>query len=474
MDKKVDVAVIGAGSAGLFAVSEIRKVTDNFIIINGGQYGTTCARVGCMPSKTLIHGANEFHGRLKMDRVGIRGGEKLSADIPEILKHVRSLRDSLVGNVIAGISSNKKYNIDGYAKFIEPNALKVEGQIIRAKKIVIATGSSPVIPGPWNKFRKYLFTSDDIFEMDDLPKSVGLIGLGVIGIELGQAMSRLGINVVGLDMQETMAGISDPVILESAKKIIGDEFPLWFGEKAELQEEGGKIRLKSGKRTELVDKVLVSMGRRPNLKGLELEKIGIPLSERGIPEHDYNTMRVKDMPIYIAGDATAERALMHEAADEGRISGYNAVRDKDRKFKRRTPLGICFSDPNIASSGMRYSEAWEKEPVIGEFNFEKQGRARTMQENSGHIRIYACPETGKILGSEMIAPAGEHLAHMLSWAIQNKMDVFSLLRMPYYHPVIEEGMQMALKMIAKKIGTSRSSSTLDMSLCTDNCLDVLC
>ena len=285
-------------------------------------------------------------------------------------------------------------------------------------------------------------------------------------------MSRLGVDIVGLDMQNTIAGITDPKILEHAKELIGNEFPLWLGQKAELKEENVKINVISGKHNKIVDMALVSMGRRPNLSGLGLEDIGAPLDDRGMPDFDPNTMKINGMPIYICGDATAERALLHEAADEGRIAGYNAARGEEQKFKRRAPLAICFSDPNIATCGAGFSDLSDKNPVIGEVNFKTQGRAKAMLKNEGLMRIYACPDTGKLLGSEMTAPGGEHIAHMLSWSIQNQMNVFDILQMPFYHPAVEEGMYSALKMIAKKIGGSRND--FEMSLCTDSCLDILC
>lgn len=472
MEKKVDVAIIGAGSAGLFAASEIMKVTKNFIIINSGQYGTTCARVGCMPSKVLINIANDFHRRLKLDAAGIKGTERLSVDIPDIMRHVRRLRDGFVGGILKGLSGNKDYNIHGFAKFIEPGVLEVDGNIIRAKSVIIATGSSPVVPGPWKELGDKIITTDDLFELEDLPASIGVIGLGAIGIELGQAMSRLGVDVVGLDMEEAIAGITDPKILEHAKELINNEFPLWLGQKADIKEENGKINIISGKQNKIVDKALICMGRRPNLSGLGLEDIGAPLDDRGMPDFDPNTMKVNGMPIYICGDVTAERALLHEAADEGRIAGYNAVRNDEHKFKRRAPLAICFSDPNIAKSGASFSALSDENPIIGEVNYKTQGRSKAILKNEGLMRIYACPDTGKLLGSEMIAPGGEHMAHMLSWSIQNQMDVFDILQMPFYHPVVEEGMHSALKMIAKEIGGSRND--FEISLCTDNCLDILC
>ncbi len=472
MDRKVDVAIIGAGSAGLSAAGEVRKKTDRYLIINSGPYGTTCARVGCMPSKVLIQVAEDFHRRERLAEAGILGGEHLKVDAPKVMEYVRSLRDYYVSSVLEGLSSDKEHNLEGHAKFIEPTVLDVNGKIVRADKVIIATGSTPVIPGFWQGLKDFLITSDDIFELEDLPASMAVVGLGVIGLELGQAFSRLGVDAVGLDLMDTVGGISDPVILEQAKEILQKDFPFWLGEKAELKEVNGKIEARSGDRVKMVDKVLLSMGRRPNLAGLGLEEIGVPMDERKIPVFDRNTMQIEGMPIYIAGDVVVEKALLHEASDEGRIAGFNAVHEEQNKFKRRASLGICFVDPNIGFAGARYSEIKDKNPIIGEVSFKSQGRSRAMRRNEGHARLYACPDTHKLLGAEMIAPSGEHLIQLLTWSIQSKLDVFELLQMPYYHPVVEEGLRTAIRSMAKQIGTK--DRRLELADCDGSCIDILC
>ena len=164
--------------------------------------------------------------------------------------------------------------------------------------------------------------------------------------------------------------------------------------------------------------------------------------------------------MFITGDATRERQLLHEAADEGYIAGYNAVHEP-YCFRRRTPLSIIFSDPNIAVVGKRYQDLFnQQDMIVGEVNFSQQGRSRIMSKNKGLLRIYAEPETGILLGAEMIAPSGEHLAHLLAWAIQQKMTVSDALQMPFYHPVVEEGMRTALRELSSKMHLSRKEIIL--------------
>ena len=221
MQRKVEVAIIGAGTAGLNAMGQVRQATDSFVLINGGKLGTTCARVGCMPSKTLIHIANDFYRRHVLDKEGIRNGRSLAIDVRRALEHVRSLRDGFVNGIIEDvIKPLGNHFIEGYAEFVAPNLLKVGPLTIRAQKIIIATGSRPLIPDHWRHLNEHLLTTDTIFEQSRLPRDMAVIGLGAVGLELGQALSRLGISVTGFDEQKHVGGLQDPEVNRAAAEII--------------------------------------------------------------------------------------------------------------------------------------------------------------------------------------------------------------------------------------------------------------
>ncbi len=453
--RKVQVAVIGAGTAGLAAMTQVRRVTDNFVLINGGALGTTCARVGCMPSKAVIQVAEDFHRRKVFDRVGIVSKQHLTVDIPNVLEHVRDLRDIFVDRVLAGTTDELgEQFIDGYARFAGPNLLQVSGHRVQADNIVIATGSRPVVPDAWRRFGDRVLTTDNLFEQDDLPDSVAVLGLGVIGLELGQALGRIGVEVTGIDALQRVGGITDPAVNKIAVDLMGREFPVWLGHRAELQEESRRLRVSSGEQTVVVDKVLVCLGRRPNLDRLGLEQLGVETDARGVPKHDPHTMQIDGMPIFIAGDVNADRQILHEAADEGRIAGRNAVSKEIQSYARRTPITITFTDPNIASVGVPFTDLDESQLAVGEIRFGPVGRAVLMAKNKGLLRVYAQRRNGKLLGGSMIAPSGEHLAHLLAWSVQLGQSVHDVLRMPFYHPAIEEALQAALQDLKRKIDPS--------------------
>ncbi|MCU7960791.1 MAG: dihydrolipoyl dehydrogenase [gamma proteobacterium symbiont of Bathyaustriella thionipta] len=444
---KVDVAIIGSGTSGLNAMGRVRKAGKSFVLINGGEAGTTCARVGCMPSKVLIQVAEDFHRRKLFSRCGIKNHENMSLDHADVMEYVQDIRDIFVDRVLSHTTDEMGEEfIEGYARFIEAGLLEIDnGQRIRADKVIIATGSSPILPEDWRQFGERVITTDELFELEDLPESMAVIGLGVIGLELGQSLNRLGVKVTGFDLAGSVGNLQDPSVIESVLRTIGDEMPLHMGYPANIEAtENEQLRVSAGEQSVVVDKVLVCLGRHPNLSRLGLKKIGVQHDNRGIPVFNRNTMQLGDWPIFIAGDVNHERGILHEAGDEGKMAGFNAANDTVRAFKRKTPLSINFCDPNIAIIGERYNALDMNETAIGEIAMAPVGRALIMGKNKGIIRLYACKADGRLLGAELFAVKGENLAHLLAWSIQMGMTVGEMLRMPFYHPVMEEALQAAL------------------------------
>ncbi|MGB8884921.1 MAG: dihydrolipoamide dehydrogenase, partial [Azonexus sp.] len=171
---------------------------------------------------------------------------------------------------------------------------------------------------------------------------------------------------------------------------------------------------------------------------------------RGMPEFDPATMQIGDFPVFIAGDANGDRPLMHEAADEGAIAGYNAARAEITRFRRKVAIGIAFSDPDVVSVGARLDQLDPQAIAVGSAGGDSNGRAKILGSEESLLRLYADARDGKLLGAAMVATGGEHLAHLLAWAIQRGETAQSLLQLPFYHPVVEEMLQTALKEIAQK------------------------
>jgi dihydrolipoamide dehydrogenase len=445
MERHVDVAVIGAGHAGLNAIKEIRKVTDNYVLINGGTLGTTCARFGCMPSKVTLHVAETFNHRAQHKRFGIKGGEHLRIDLAEAMEGIRDLRDMFVDLILANTTDDMgDALIEGYARFVDSHTLQVGDQIVHTRATVIATGAHSFVPSEWHDFQDGILTVETLFEQETLPESIAVLGLGPVGLELAQALHRLGIRVVAIDQGSRIARIADPVVNQAAIDIIAREFPLWLGTDVSIERLGGRFRVRAGSQEIDVEKLLVAVGRRPNLAGLGLERLGVNTDQHGVPLYNPFTMQVYPLPVYIAGDAAGGLATLQRAAEQGRIAGYNAARRNAREFKPKTHMSIVFSDPNVVSVGSLWSELNQDTTIVGEARFGPVGRAVITGHNRGILRVYAERASGRILGAAMVGAQCEHLAHLLAWAVEKSMTVTDALRMPYYHPVFEEAIQDAL------------------------------
>ena len=459
--RKVDVAVIGAGSAGLPAYRAARMHTEKVVLIEGGVYGTTCARVGCMPSKLLIAAAEAAHSIETASKFGVYSS-KPTINGHDVMKRVRSERDRFVGFVLESVENiDQNHHFRGHAQFIDNHTIQVEDKIIEAKSVVISTGSSPKLMSMFNGLGDRLVVNDDIFDWDTLPESVAVFGPGVIGLELGQALHRLGVRIRIFGLSGSLKPLSDMGIKSYAENLFKDEFPL--DTKAnilglELENEQVKISFvdpKNGEeKIELFDFLLAATGRSPNVNDLGLENTKLELDSLGVPLYNSSTMQCGNSSIFIAGDVNNDLPILHEAADEGKIAGDNAARFPDIKSGlRRSPVTVVFCDPQIAIVGESWSELEGNENVVtGKVSFEGQGRSRIILKNKGLMHVYADQNSGLFLGSEFIGPHAEHLAHLMSWAHQQNMTIQQMLEMPFYHPVIEEGLRTALRDAESKLG----------------------
>ena len=472
--KKFDVAIIGAGTAGLGAYRAAKAHTNSVVLIESGPYGTTCARVGCMPSKLLIAAAEAAHTIEKSPVFGVytdqqKVNTKAVVDGREVMHRVRSERDRFAGFVVESVEAiPDEDRIRGYAQFVDDHRLTVNlesgGELeVSADRIVIATGSRPSYPPFFEALGDRLLINDSIFELQDLPASVAVFGPGVIGLELGQSLSRLGVKVRVFGKSGGLGAIRDPDIRDYAERIFNEEFYLdpdanvkgmervesVSGDVTKTQVEIAYVHKDQGDVIERFDYVLAATGRRPNVDKLGLENTTIILDDRGVPLFDRYTMQCGRTHIFVSGDANNDIPLLHEAADEGRIAGDNAGHfPKVLAGHRTAPIGVVFTDPQIAAVGLTLDQVKARCQTCyatGKVSFEGQGRSRVMAKNKGLLKVYGEQGTGLFLGAEMFGPAAEHIAHLLAWAAQKRMTVSEMLEMPFYHPVIEEGVRTALR-----------------------------
>ena len=451
---EADVVIIGSGTAGMKAYRMARRKTNQVLMVEGDHFGTTCARVGCMPSKLLISAANTAHAANNTAPFGVHVKE-VGVNGKEVMDRVKKERDRFVNFILDDVNdfTAEGGTVRGWARFIDPYTVRIDDHMeIKSKAFVIATGSRPNFLPEWENLGDLVQTSDDMFFWDDLPKRVGILGSGIIGMELGQALSRLQVEVSIYNRGDTLVGIRDPKVLQEAWKVFKEELDIYGKTQTQLaRSDGGKIKVRyiqAGQprvQDKEFDVILAAIGRKPNIEHLDLGTTGMELDHSGVPIYNPVTQQTSIPHIFIAGDARGGLLELHMASDEGHTAGMNAASYPEVKpGLRRSRLSIAFTNPQIMMVGSSFNALDKGSIVIGEVSFRNQGRSRVMLKNKGLLRTYFDKKTRLLLGAEGIGPDLEHLGHLLAWAHQSRLTADEMLDRVYYHPVVEEGLRTAL------------------------------
>ena len=467
--RKVSVAIIGAGTAGQNAFRQASNLKDDVVIINEGFWTTTCIAVGCMPSKLLIAAADRAHDANHSGEFGVHGTAQI--DGKQVMGRVRAERSHFESYIEEQVNSWPEHKkIAGRAHINKQGLIEVNDEIIEAEKIIVATGSAPSIPEGWaDKLGKTILTSDTVFELPDLPKSIAVVGAGAIGLELAQAFKRLGVDVTLFNRVKKVAGLKDPDINNKAIDCLSRELTMHLG--SEINDVGTQTAENKQGSLAFIDYkdsagetqqwrgeyVLVATGRRNNIKQLGVENLGVELDEKNRPKNlSKKTGQIGDLNVFIVGDANANIPLLHVASDEGFSAGNMVCDNLDNAYIRppAVPFSIVFCSPQIINVGMSLPEIQEDdelEYVIGSVSFDNQGRSRVMGVNCGLLHIYGCKKTDRILGASMVGPDAEYIGHILAVAITNDLSIKKLLDTPFYHPTILEGLRTALRDVQHKM-----------------------
>lgn len=444
-----DVIVIGGGTAGLAAYRKAKSLGKTALIIESKDFVTTCADVGCMPSKLLIAAADNMAELNHSSKFGIEI-ENIQINEKVLWNRVRSERDRFVSFVKAGAEKiPAEDKIIGYAKIKDINTVEVNDKLYATKSIVIATGSRPFVPGILDNFKNEILTNENVFELNHIPKSIAIFGAGVIGLELGFAFKNLGSEITLFNKSDKLINLNKE-LNQCLKNHIQENMNFIYEESVEgiIKLNGGYL-ISYGNKTKWVEKILVTAGRRPNIDNLGLENIEQLKDKNVLSGYNALTTQLFDLPIFLAGDVNNEVTLLHEAANEGNIAGVNAAHYPHvTEQKRNVFMGIVFSNPQIMQVGkMDESE----NSIVGKVSFEDQGRSRVMLKNKGLLQLYFDRGNHVLKGAEMIGPAAEHIAHMLAWIIEKEITLEEMLELPYYHPVVEEGIRTAVRDAYSKI-----------------------
>jgi dihydrolipoamide dehydrogenase len=447
-----DVAVIGAGTAGLAAERAARSAGAKTLLIDDRFAGTTCTTVGCMPSKLLIATANAAQSVRRASTFGIRT-EGPEVDGRAVMERLRKERDTFIAATLKSIEEIPAgVRVRQRARFKDRTSLALDdGDDISAKAIVVATGARPSVPKVFEPLGDLVLTNESVFELTTLPRSIAVVGTGPLGLELAQAFARLDVETEVFEQSDHVAALLDLEVANELKTVLAKEFSMRFGVKLQASRNGRSAKLSwsgcSGG-TKSFERVLVAAGRPPDLRYLNLPATGIVLDHNGVPEINESTLQCGEAPIFLAGDADGTRPVLHEASFEGHIAGRNAATYPDiRSVKRTVPLSMMFTDPPLAVIGAPLTDAM----VVGTASYADQGRAKVDGCNNGLVRIYAHRNSRKLTGATLFGPAMDHIAHLVAWSIERGSTAGELLRLPIYHPTYEEGLKPALRQICKAI-----------------------
>ena len=460
-----DVAIIGAGTAGLAAERSARKMGATTLLIDDRFAGTTCASVGCMPSKLLIVAGRAARAARGAAVFGIRI-PAVVVDGRAVLARVRAQRDAFVAATLDSMAQLPEgIKLEATAHFLDQTTLALDdGSQVTAKAIVIATGARPQVPPPFAALGDRVLTHENIFELEELPRSVAVVGAGPVGLELAQALVRLGVDVRVFDAAKALPHVPDPEVAAAVQAILGGELSIHLGVELSVQREGDAAVLSwtgASAGSARFERVLVATGRSPQFASLNLAAAGLAVDEHGTPHFHPATLQCGKAPIFIAGDADGERAVLHEAAAEGGIAGRNAAAfPKVHPAKRHIAFSLMFTDPPVAVLG----RSPDADTLIGTASYADQGRAKVEARNVGLARLYADPEEGRLVGAVLVGPGMDHLAHLIAWSIERGDTATALLDLPFYHPTLEEGLKPALREICAAVHAPGSSQRDDAAL----------
>ncbi|WP_345797965.1 dihydrolipoyl dehydrogenase [Castellaniella sp. MT123] len=456
-----DVAIVGAGSAGLPAYRVVRDAGLKPLLIECGPHGTMCARVGCMPSKLLIAAAEAAAAIRHAPGFGITVSGAPQVDGVAVMDRVRRERDRFVGFVVDDVQAMPpEHRLDAQVEFLRDGVLQSDqGHEIHAGRIILSTGTRPNIPDIYQPLGDLAIVNDDVFDWRDLPRSVLLVGSGVIGVELGLALARLGVRVRVLNRSGSFAHLADPAVRATAVELLAPELNLVQGARVTTVRRDGDQAVigwsvGDGPETqERFDRVLLTAGRQPVLESLHLERTSMPLNDRGMPHFDPGTLQVWGHPVFLAGDVTGLHEIQHEASDDGRLAGHNAAAWPNvQALPRRASMAVVFSNPQIMQVGRGFRAYDAGSMAIGAVDWTRQGRSRVMLRNQGLLHVYMRRVDHRFIGAEMVGPDAEHVAHLLAWALQMELTVPQMLNLPFYHPTIEEGVRTALRQAVRQPG----------------------
>jgi dihydrolipoamide dehydrogenase len=454
---RTDAVVIGSGPGGYPAGIRLGQLGVKTLVIEKGKTGGVCLNVGCIPSKALIHAAKMYDKLSHSEDIGIKLTAPPQIDWAQTIKWKETVVKKLTTGVGTLLKANGAELMEGEATFVGPNALEVkkaDGSTVRveAKSIVVATGSRPVqIPG-FTFDQKRILDSTGALALTEIPKRLAVVGGGYIGLELGTVFAKLGTKVTVVEALPAILNGMEPecvAVVQRKLKKLGVEILLEA--KAKGWEDKGdravlSIEQKDGTIAKLdCDKILVTVGRRPNTDGIGLEKIGVKL-ERGFIVTD-KQLKTNVPGVYAIGDCTLGLMLAHKATKEGEVVA-EVIAGRKAEQDAKTIPAVVFTDPEIASAGMTEAEAkaaGHTKLKIGKYPFSVLGRALSVNDTDGFAKVIADAQTEEVLGIHVVGGGAAEMISEGALAIEMGAVLHDIGLTVHPHPTLPEAIMEAAK-----------------------------
>lgn len=450
MDK--DLIVIGGGPGGYVAAIRAAQLGLNVSVVERDKLGGTCLNRGCIPTKALYREADILNILKNIDSYGIHV-DNYKIDVEKIQER----KNNIVSQLVAGIEQLMKGNgvevISGEAELVDKNTvnikLKDEQRTLTAKNIIIATGSKPYMPDMPGKDLEGIITSDDLLEFKDIPEELVVLGGGVIGMEFAGIFSAMGSKVTVIKASANMfPGEDSDITKRFSASVKRKGIKLYAStEIKDIYKDGDKLVIeaenKKGAMKITADKILVSKGRRPVFDGLNLDKLGIKYNKKGIEVNENYETNIEGL--YAIGDVNGITLLAHAASYQGvcvaeKLAGLETP-------KEASPVPNCiFVFPEIASIGLTEDKAKESgiDYNVSKFMFAANGKALTLGESEGFVKIVSKKDDNTILGVHIMGPHASDLIHEGALAVSNKLNLDHVKRTIHAHPTLSEAFSEAV------------------------------
>lgn len=441
-EDEFDAVVIGGGPAGYVAAIRAAQVGGKVAVVEKSELGGTCLNRGCIPTKTFLKNAEIIEGiEMSSKRGIILENEKFTVDMPKVVSLKNEIVKTLTNGVQGLLKSNSIKIFKGVGKINKDKDVVINGEkVLRTNKIILAGGSkvgSVNIPGIESK---RVLTSDDILDLKELPKSLAVIGGGVVGVELGQAYLSFGSEVTVIEMMDRIVPGVDREASETLRKALEKKGMkiLTSSKIKEIIDEGDKLRIKLEDKEDVVaEKALLSIGRVPDLEAvgeLDLEM------ERGkIKVDKYMETSVKG--VYAPGDINGIKMLAHAAFRMGEVAAENAILGNHREIKLETTPSAIYTIPEVGMVGLTEEEAKEKYDInIGKFAFVGNGRALASGDTTGFVKVIADKKYGEILGVHIVGQSAAEIINEASSLMAMEITVDEVIKTIHGHPTFSEAL----------------------------------